>query len=128
MGHIDQKGHPCNILCRGIPLFHNPSKQILAEKAKKYSHVSMNYFNKHNMILKNRLIDLMMIVRRKTCGYDLLLHTVAVQTSVNVGESQAPTDAVTPTPSISLTELKIQSAMSLDFCVYPRPKRSIDSI
>ena len=127
-GTYRPKGLPMqHFLCRDIPLFPNPSKQVIAEKAKNYSHVSMHYFNKHDRILKNRLIDLMMIVKRKTCGYDLLSRTVAVKTSVNAGETQAPTDAVTPTPSISVQELQIQSAMCLDFCQYPRPKRSIDS-
>ena len=127
-GTYRPKGSPMqHFLCRDIPLFPNPSRQVNAEKDKKYNHVSIHYFNRHDRILKNRLIDLMMIVRRKTCGYDLLSHTVAVKTSVNAREPQAPTDAITPTPSISVQELQIQNAMSLDFCQYPRPKRSIDS-
>ena len=70
---------------------------------------------------------MLVVIRRTTCGYDLLCDKVAVKTSVNAGEPQAPTDAVTPTPSISAVGMQIQSAMSLDFCVYPRPNCSIDS-
>ena len=70
---------------------------------------------------------MIVVIRRKTCGYDLLSEKVAVKTSVNAREPQAPTDAVTPTQSISVVDLQIQSAMSLDFCLFPRPKRSIDS-
>ena len=57
----------------------------------------------------------------------MLSSTVVVKTSVNAGEPQAPTGAVTPTTSISVPELQIQSALSLEFCQYPRPKRSIES-
>ena len=68
-----------------------------------------------------------MIARRKICGNDLLSCTVAVKPSVNARKSQARTDATTPTPSISVQELQIQSALSLNLCQYPCPNHSTDS-
>ena len=68
-----------------------------------------------------------MIMKRKTGGYEMLSCTVAVKTSVNAREAQAPTEAVTPTLATLVLELQIESALSLDFCLYPYPKRSINS-
>ena len=79
-GTYRPKGLPMQHFLRmDIPLFSNPSKQVIAEKAKNYSHVSMHYFNKHDRILKKKLIDLIMIMERKIYSYDLLSCAGAVK-------------------------------------------------
>ena len=86
----------------------------------------MHYFNKHDRILKDKIIDLIIITKRITCNYDLSPCAVAVTISVDTRESLALSNAVTHTPSISVQELQNQSTVSLDFCQYPLPKRSTD--
>ena len=127
-GTYRPKGLPMqHYLCYDTPRFGNPSKQANAEKARNYCHASMPYYTRYHSMIENRLIDFISSIKRQSCAYNLLSSQAAVETSVNASGTPAPTDAITPTRTISVIELQIQNAMSLDFCVYPRPKRSVDS-
>ena len=127
-GTYRPKGLPMqHYLCYDTPRFGNPSKQANAEKAQKYCHASMPYYTSVDYMIKNRLIDFISSIKRQSCAYNLLSSQAAVETLANASGTPAPTDAITPTRSLSVQELMIQTAMSLDFCLFPRPKRSVNS-
>ena len=77
----------------------------------------MHYFKAQDRILKNILIDSVMIMNMKTSGLDVLSSAVAVNTSDYAGISQTPKDTVTSTPTTSVQEICLESSLSLDFCI-----------
>ena len=63
-------------------------------------------------------------VLKKMSGLDLLSITVVVDTLDNTMVTIASADVITPTSTTSVQYLQIKSALALDFCTYPQPKRN----